>query len=163
MKRAIKTLSIFLSAILLLAACSSDDEDNPETSGIQVRNFANSGCKKTGMTRAGGDYFPGYPEYIEYKGIEEGFLSINHVNAAFNCEPGELKIQATLEGNVIKILETEEFPSANCICPYDLYCEVGPLRDGDYTIIICNGSYEYGERARFGVSYKSGLSGKFEF
>lgn len=151
-------------ATLLMAGCSSDDhEGSTDASVFQIRDFANSGCKKVGEARTRGGYFSDYPEYVEYKGMKDGFLSISHVNAAFNCEPGELKIQATIEGNVIKILETEEDARANCICPYDLYCEVGPLNDGKYTIIIYNGSYEYGERARFGISYKSSLSGKYDF
>ena len=42
MKRAIKTLSIFLSAILLLAACSSDDE-------TEMKNTATEGVVYAGM------------------------------------------------------------------------------------------------------------------
>lgn len=164
MKRTFKTLGIFLSAIFLLTGCSSDDhEGTTDASLFQVRNFANSGCKKVGEATTRGGYFADYPEYIEYKSMKDGVLSLSHVNAAFNCEPGELKTQATIEENVIKLLETEEHPGANCICPYDLYCEVGPLNDGNYTIIIYNGSYENGERARFSITYKNNLSGKYDF
>jgi hypothetical protein len=144
-----------------LGSCDNEDNESAKASGVQVRNFANSGCKKAGTARTKGGIFPEHPEYFEYKAIDDGYLSVSHVNAAFNCEPGELKIQATLEGHNIKILETEEQSFANCICPYDLYCEVGPLSDGDYTVIICKGSYEY-EYAHFNISYKKGLSGKFE-
>ena len=142
-----KNLLLVMGAALMLTIGlgSCDNEDNESAkAGVQVKNFANSGCKNAGTARTRG-----------------GHLSVNHVNTAFNCEPGELKIQATLEGHNIKILETEEQSFANCICPYDLYCEVGPLSDGDYTVIICKGSYEY-EHVRFNISYKKGLSGKFE-
>ena len=148
--------------MLTIGLGSCDNEDNESAkAGVQVRNFANSGCKNAGTARTRGSFFPGHPEYFEYKAINDGYLSVNHVNAMFNCEPGELKMQATLEGHNIKILETEEQSFANCICPYDLYCEVGPLSDGDYTVIICKGSYEY-EYAHFNISYKKGLNGKFE-
>jgi hypothetical protein len=159
-----KNLLLVMGAALMLTIGlgSCDNEDNESAkAGVQVKNFANSGCKNAGTARTRGGLFPGRPEYIEYKAINDGYLSVNHVNTAFNCEPGELKIQATLEGHNIKILETEEQSFANCICPYDLYCEVGPLSDGDYTVIICKGSYEY-EYAHFNISYKKGLSGKFE-
>ena len=159
-----KNLLLVMGAALMLTIGlgSCDNEDNESAkAGVQVKNFANSGCKNAGTARTRGGLFPGRPEYIEYKAINDGYLSVNHVNTAFNCEPGELKIQATLEGHNIKILETEEQSFAKCICPYDLYCEVGPLSDGDYTVIICKGSYEY-EYAHFNISYKKGLSGKFE-
>ena len=159
-----KSLLLVMGAALMLTIGlgSCDNEDNESAkAGVQVRNFANSGCKNAGTARTRGGLFPGRPEYIEYKAINDGYLSVNHVNAMFNCEPGELKMQATLEGHNIKILETEEQSFANCICPYDLYCEVGPLSDGDYTVIICKGSYEY-EYAHFNISYKKGLNGKFE-
>ena len=159
-----KNLLLVMGAALMLTIGlgSCDNEDNESAkAGVQVKNFANSGCKNAGTARTRGGLFPGRPEYIEYKAINDGYLSVNHVNAMFNCEPGELKMQATLEGHNIKILETEEQSFANCICPYDLYCEVGPLSDGDYTVIICKGSYEY-EYAHFNISYKKGLNGKFE-
>ena len=159
-----KSLLLVMGAALMLTIGlgSCDNEDNESAkAGVQVRNFANSGCKNAGTARTRGSFFPGHPEYFEYKAINDGYLSVNHVNAMFNCEPGELKMQATLEGHNIKILETEEQSFANCICPYDLYCEVGPLSDGDYTVIICKGSYEY-EYAHFNISYKKGLNGKFE-
>jgi hypothetical protein len=147
-----------------MSGCSSDSENegSADPSTFHVRNFANSGCKASvgvrEMTRSWDDT----QEYIEYKALKDGYLSLNHVNALFNCEPGELKMQAIVSGNEIRILETEEQALANCICHYDLYCEVGPLSNGNYTVIICRGSYEV-EYARFSISYKSGLNGKLDF
>lgn len=155
------TLLIILVAAFVgstLMGCSSSDDG----SQFHSRNFANSGCKKAGMearsiTRGDSPYGD---ECIEYKGLSGGYLSVNHINVLYNCEPGELKMQATISGNEIKIVETEEQAGANCICPYDLYCEVGPLSNEDYTVIIYRESYE-SEYARFTISYKSGLSGRF--
>ena len=79
----------------------------------------------------------------------------------FNCAPGELKIEATIDGNVIKILEMEETALANCICPYDLYCEVGPLGNGDYEVVIYHNSFEIPVR-KFSITYNKRLNAKYE-
>lgn len=147
-----------------MSGCSSDreNEGSADPSNFHVRNFANSGCKTWVGAREVTRSLDATREYIEYKALADGYLSLNHVNAMFNCEPGELKMQATVSGNEIRIIETEKQSLANCICNYDLYCEVGPLGNGNYTVIICRDSYE-GEYARFNISYKSGLNDKFDF
>ena len=152
-------LSVICGLVLMMMGvygCSSD-----ESTQFHVREFANSGCKSMAATRGDGLR----SEYIEYKALANGYLSINHVNACFNCEPGELKMQATISGNEIRIVETEQYPGANCICPYDLYGEVGPLENGDYTIIFIEGAdlasaKHAEERFRFNISYNNSLNGK---
>ena len=161
-------LLVIGAAVMLfvgMSSCSSDSENegSAEPSNFHVRNVANSGCKAFPFAAAARKVtMEDNREYIEYKALTDGYLSINHVNAKFNCEPGELKMQAIVSGNEIRILETEEQALVNCICHYDLYCEVGPLGNGNYTVIICRGAYEM-EYARFNISYKSGLNDKFNF
>ena len=161
-------LLVIGAAVMLfvgMSSCSSDSENEGSAgpSNFHVRNVANSGCKAFPFAAAARKVtMEDNREYIEYKALTDGYLSINHVNAKFNCEPGELKMQAIVSGNEIRILETEEQALANCICHYDLYCEVGPLSNGNYTVIIYRGSYEM-EYARFNISYKSGLNDKFDF
>ena len=157
MKKVFIILGMLLS-LSLFFACSSDDVNEL----FKVRNFANSGCKPA--TRAGdeGGIYDMY-ETIEVKGLKDGYLSLSHVNALFNCEPGELKMLASIDGNVIKVIETYDAVNANCICPYDLYCEIGPLIDGDYTVIIYQDATfdqaDAGEYTRFNISYKKGING----
>lgn len=164
MKKSI--LSIICGLVLMMMGmygCSSD-----EAVQFHVREFANTGCKSMSATRGetgDSEFYTLRPEYVEYKALANGYLSLNHVNACFNCEPGELKMQATISGNEIRIVETEEYPGANCICPYDLYCEIGPLENSDYTIVFING-YDLSsakhaeERFRFNISYNNSLKGK---
>ena len=153
MKQAVFSLAILL---LSLCGCSSDESIKGASNGpFSVRDVANSGCKSTSHTRSE------YPEYFEFKACDGGYLSVNHVNAMFNCAPGELKIEATIDGNVIKILEMEETALANCICPYDLYCEVGPLSNGDYEVVIYHNSFEIPVR-KFSFTYNKRLNVKYE-
>ena len=153
MKQAVFSLAILL---LTLCGCSNDESTKGASNGpFSVRDVANSGCKSTNHTRSE------YPEYFEFKACDGGYLSVNHVNAMFNCAPGELKIEATIDGNVIKILEMEETALANCICPYDLYCEVGPLSNGDYEVVIYHDSFEIPTR-QFSITYNKRLNAKYE-
>ena len=145
MKQKKLALAILLAA---LCGCSSSDESSSE---FHVRDVANSGCKSTSATRSEN------PEYFEFKSLAGGYLSVKHVNAWFNCEPGELKVRAIIEGHTIKISETESSSLANCICPYDLYCEVGPLSIGDYDVIFYRDAYGYPINS-FSIRYDRNLS-----
>lgn len=163
-----KNLILWISALALTIAgacsCSSNDEVTTDDTHFQVKNFANTGCKSMGATRGETRDVEPHTEYIEYKGLTNGYLSLNHVNACFNCGAEIFSWKATISGNVIKIEETCKGMLANCICPYDLYGEIGPLDDGDYTVIIYQRYDEIDEApfeyAHFTVSYKNGLSGR---
>lgn len=153
-------MSVAMMLAIGLSSCSSDNENEGSTdpSNFHMRNVANSGCKAFPFAAAARKMPMDIQKYIEYKALTDGYLSINHVNAMFNCEPGELKMQAIVSGNEIRILETEEQAGANCVCYYDLYCEVGPLSYGNYTVIICHDSLEV---VRFTISNKKGLNGRY--
>lgn len=147
---------IFSLAILLLTLCGCSNDESTKgasNSPFSVRDVANSGCKSTSRTRSE------YPECFEFKALDGGYLSVNHVNALFNCAPGELKMEATIDGNVIRILETEEKSLANCICPYDLYCEMGPLSNGDYKVLIYRWAFEIPFQ-QYSITYHKGLNAK---
>ena len=159
-----KYISLWMSALVLtiagLSGCSNEDD----SSQFQVKNFANTGCKSMADTRGEADDNGLRQEYIEYKALGNGYLSLNHVNAVFNCGAEAFNWKATISGNVIKIEESYKGLMANCVCPFDLYGEVGPLTDGDYTVILYQKYEEFDEApfeyARFTFSYKNGLSGK---
>jgi len=158
-----KSRLLLMSSMLMLASCFCGcSSDNDSDSGIQVRNFANTGCKPM-VTRADGQSEM-TAEYIEYRGMEDGYLSIKHVNAMFSCH-SRPKIEATVSGSEVTILEykhheTEDYISAMCDCPYDLYCEVGPLAAGKNTIIICQDEGKH-ELCRFTIDNSKELYDKF--
>lgn len=151
--------------MLMLGGCSSDES----VKDFHVRNCANTGCKDRYMTRGdstpyGDDMILPNEEYIEYKALNGGYLSLNHFNTIFNCAVSQLNAQGVLEGNVIKVLEKTDEPEylANCVCPFDLYCEIGPLADGNYKIYIYKGSFDGNDYTNFSITYTSGLSGVYK-
>lgn len=154
---------LLMCTVLLLAFCFCGCGSESD-SGIQVRNFANTGCKPA---EARGDGLSEeMSEYIEYKGMEDGYLSIKHVNAKFHCSVSELRMEATANGNEIPIIEEDPYATSDgvqseCLCPYDLYCEVGPLTAGTYTVVVYRKSPKLLEKARFTISYAKTLDGKY--
>ena len=153
-------LVLCATMMLMLSGCSSDESGK----GFHVRNCANTGCKNTYMTRGDSSTDDVYEEYIEYKALSGGYLSLNHDNSIFNCAVGQLNIEAIIDGNVIKVLEKANEPEylANCVCSFDLYCEIGPLADGDYRIFIYKESFDNPNYTNFSITYKSGLSGVYK-
>ena len=97
----------------------------------------------------------GESEYIEYKTVDVDYLQINHVNAWFNCEPGKIIVTAELTNNTIVVDEYEETGLVNCICPYDLSYQIGPLNYGRYVIRILRGDIE------FSIKFNSSTKGIF--
>lgn len=112
-----------------------------------------SGCKSGGaLTRSADEQ-----EYVEYEAIGNDGLYLKHVNAMFNCAPEALYVVAEVSGSSIYLKEVEEGALANCICPYDLGCRVGPLTEyQEYTVFIVRGSYVY---LHFTVTYTKDVKG----
>ena len=158
MKKYYLLLGLLVGLILFaMMACSSDSSSENESVPFQLRNFANTGCKS--HTRADGDW----SEIYEYQCMDDGFLSLKHLNAVYNCGSEDFKMEATISGNEIKVYETASLDPENmmdCICTYDLSCEIGPLEEGtEYTFY----TYQLGSGlARFVVTFKKGTSGSYQ-
>lgn len=73
----------------------------------------------------------------EYDGM--GTLTLTHINGAFNCCPSEILADIEIQGDTIRINESEIFDDSSacpCLCLYDVYLTVTGLIPGEYTIII---------------------------
>ena len=128
-----KILFSLLSVLFMAAVICCGDSDDP-VQNVELKNFANTGCKGNN-TRAGEE--GGREEFIEYSVIHDGFLYLNHQNVLFNCCPGELGADISVDGTTITVHEYETEQGCKCICTYDLSYEIGPLTEGTvYTICI---------------------------
>lgn len=145
-----------LLALFLLMGGAGCNRENP-TGEIQIKDFSFLGCKEetTGFTKSAES-----PEYIEYEALAGGYLHLRHVNAVFNCCPGRIKADVSVEGNTISIVESETDPQCKCICDYDLDFNLGPLSNNkDYTLIF---SRYKRELVRFTIKYSPSLEGKVD-
>lgn len=147
------------SALALSAAgCGNDDEaKRDDMAKFGTKNILKSGCKPVPTNKLGRTAgASGSSEAIAYKDKGNGYLNISHTDAMFNCE-SSIDVKAYVSGTQIVVNEEETNAIANCICPYDLSFDIGPLAEGRYTVVMkFNGS----ETARFVVDYKPGAEGR---
>jgi hypothetical protein len=148
---------LFLASVMICILCACDgDNDNPSAEGqanIELKNFANTGCKNETRSVEGMQTF-------EYSCIHENYLYVSHNNVVFNCCPGELKADISVVGNDITISEwsTENF--CRCLCNYDLSYEIGPLVEGKtYTLSI---GYKGMEQKIAVFTFSNSMSGHWE-
>ena len=124
------------------------DKIQEYNSEISKNNTSLSGCKSMSKTRA--------VSAFEYQAEDGGYLYFRHVNAMFNCEPDELYMIAEVIGNEIYVVEVEKNPKANCVCPYDLFCKIGPLTEGQNYRLHLNRGYD---NVLFEFTYSNSMSG----
>ena len=124
-------LSIIFILFLANTSCDNTDFPSDEFSAQEI-NYGDCKPVKKSTTE----------EYIELTSSENFYLDIKHVNSWFNCSPGQIVVDASLEGITISINEYSTDNSANCICPYDLSFSLGPLRYETYNFIVKSGGWE---------------------
>jgi hypothetical protein len=121
-------------ALALLATCLSCDKSEFPAKDFSVDDINYGECKP--MTKSV------LEQYLLLSTTEDFYLSINHINAMFNCVPGQIIVDATLEENIITINEYSTENSANCICPYDLSFKIGPIKYDTYILSMNQANYE---------------------
>lgn len=102
-------------------------------------------------------------ETIEYEARENGLLRITHNNAVFECAVERIYAAMTVNDHTYIIEEkAQEGPvSVNCVCPYDLGYDIGPLTEGEeYTVSIRRGKSEESEVAKFIFTYSPTVKGQ---
>ena len=142
--------------LLALAGCT-DTADNP-ASMIELKNFSNTGCKSD-LVRTRSDYNT-EKEVFNYSCIHEGYLYVTHQNAMFNCCPKGLGAKISVEDNLLKVVEYESDGLCDCLCPFDLSYEIGPLVEGKTYIIYVSQGGEESKVAEF--EFHNSMSGVWE-
>ena len=134
-----KRFVIIVPVLALLFMFSACGNDNGGGSNLVVRNISNSGCKGTAVTtesnKATAPDILGRAERIVCKGSADGILRVTHQDLVANCA-SRFNASVQLDGNRIVLAETAEGEEAKCVCTYDLTTEIGPLQDGDYTLVV---------------------------
>ena len=88
-------LSIFF--IFLVTCCEKETSHKV----LSVGQITYGDCKPA--TKNSGD-----SEYIEYETVDGDYLQMNHVNAWFNCEPGQLLVSAELINDNIVVMSMKK-------------------------------------------------------
>jgi hypothetical protein len=155
-------LSLLVAGAGLYACGGFEEEDNPVSpQGNVPKVYAVSGCKS--FARPDGTRGSLDDECVEYKALADGYLSINHVNAAFVCGATSINTTVSIEDGVIVVREHASYDPTmvyDCICFYDLYSEIGPLEKRNYTVVFL-WRYSDDVKFQFDIQYDDSLSGTY--
>ncbi len=77
-----------------------------------------------------------HEDCIGYQYNGRDTLTLSHINACFNCCPGEITAKIDFNNSLITITEREREQGCRCQCLFDLDYEVRNLAPGVYTIRI---------------------------
>ena len=127
---------IFLLLIVGLTSCKKEFPNDP----LSIKDLSVSDCKTKGGSSNGID-----PEYITLKTVDDYYLLVNHINAMFNCEPGQITVTIKISSNEISMDENESSSLADCICPYDIDFKLGPLQYDTYILKFKKGGLTFKE------------------
>ena len=129
-------LSVMICLVLMVSAAGCKKSPEVTPSGTLLRS---NGCKQF-LTNASGQmdgYVPGpHEDCIEYRYNGKDTLVLMHINAGFNCDPGEITADIEFNGNVITITERESQQGADCLCLFDVDYEIINLSPGEYTLRV---------------------------
>ena len=150
--------ALILGAIFI--ACSSNaNMSNNMRGNYELRGTDITSCKtETRSADEGEDKT--YVHVLEYEATDGGNLHLKDVNLVVSCSLQAMDVKTKLEGNVITIDEYEitDDVVSTCVCPVDFDMTVGPLEDGDYTLVYCIAGQEL---ARIPLHYNSQLKGSY--
>jgi hypothetical protein len=134
-KKMLSFLSIILVMVFMFTSCKeSSIASEIVASGIIV-NF--EGCKEFNTSPGVLAYqIEKNKECIEYEYNSRNTLYIKHINAGFNCCPGEIVADIDIENNEIIIIEKETNPSCYCQCLFDVNYKFIYIAPDVYTIKI---------------------------
>jgi len=95
------------------------------------------GCKTfTSNSNLKAAFHSSSEECVEYVYDGERLLTLKHINAGFNCCPGEIGADISITGNIISLEEWEKEQGCFCRCLYDLDYKILELKPGEYIIKI---------------------------
>lgn len=145
--------------IIFLAGCNH--EKAPVTSGITGSVTDHSDCKQfqaANLNFTEPDTF----SCVQYSYDPANFkLSMQHINAGFNCCPEEIYCEIHTSNDTIIIQEFEKEQACNCLCLFDLDIEVNNVDQNKYVLKFVEPYAEGQEELIFGIDLTSGNEGEY--
>jgi len=130
MKKVPSFLSTVLFTALVLQGCNKAEQQ------IEGQLVSHSDCKSS-KTLAIYAETPDTLSCMNYTYDGPGkILSLEHINAGFNCCPNEITCSFSENGDTIIISEREESSLCNCNCLFDLKIELVNIEAKSYIIKV---------------------------
>jgi hypothetical protein len=122
----IKVIKV-IYGLLLTGIILSCDKEKP---------VSHSDCKNFNLKSAlqSGDYGSDSSCVSYDYNFQEKKLIIKHINAGFNCCPGEIYCDIDIKNDTIFLRESEEKAECNCNCLYDIDINISEVAKQKYYI-----------------------------
>lgn len=133
MKVRLKLLISVIVITTLIFSCNHESETN-QPSNVNGQVVSHSACKSN-KSGSGTATVSDSMSCVEYTfDPANNKLLLKHINAGFNCCPGNLTCDVTISNDTIFIRENEQFAQCNCDCLYDLDIEITGIANQIYHI-----------------------------
>ncbi len=155
----IKNLAIFLLAVSFLVGipgCKKAGDTFPGDALGELVDY--TGCKVLQDKQGSGlgQTAQNSRECIEYEYNGGNTLLVSHIDAVFNCCPGNILADIEFSEGIISITEKETEHGCKCLCRYDLDFRFSHIPPGVYTIhIVCEG----GRILEYSIDLNAALTG----
>lgn len=114
--------------------CCTDETEGSKDLNLSVSLINSSACKQL-KTAEPIENTPASQSCIEYSYNQiTKVLTVNHINAGFNCCPESLSCTVVFRNDTIIIQEAEKNMGCKCNCLYDLEMEVTGVESGKYQL-----------------------------
>lgn len=164
----IKSRTIFALMVCVIVCvtvgnigCKKSSEAKVDPVGMLTGNSGCKGTQDTGTGQLEGVFASQARDCFQYQYDGSGTLTLTHVNAGFNCCPGEISATVSFIGHQIVISEFESAAECHCLCLYDLNYVLEGLEPGVYTIRFVEPYMDDGDEVlEFSVDLSSAVSGE---
>ncbi|UCF06461.1 MAG: hypothetical protein JSV33_05390 [bacterium] len=132
-----------LGALIVMLGCEERVTIRREATGLRLTVVGYTGCKELHESESGRRLEMIF-DCVAYRYDGSGTLFLDHINAGFNCCPGEIVADITIDGSTITISEGETESACDCLCLFDVHYRIDDLPPGTYTITFIE-PYRRGE------------------
>jgi hypothetical protein len=153
--------AILFSSSVILTITGCEHQNEPADSSISGSLTGSSDCKifkSVDLKFTVADTF----SCVQYQ-YNNATLKLNmtHINAGFNCCPGEIFCDVSVNNDTIIIAESEKEQSCNCLCLFDLDIELQGVDEDIYIVKFIEPYAGDQEKLIFEMDLTSGTEGEF--
>ena len=123
-------------AMVMLSSCKDSSDVTLSPTGELI---GSAGCKtysSESSSKSDDNFATSSEDCLQYNYDGSSVLTLTHVNAGFNCCPGELMATVDIGTSTITINEGEAEQGCKCLCQFDVYYNIENLSPGTYTIVL---------------------------
>ncbi|MFH1119224.1 MAG: hypothetical protein V1775_05330 [Bacteroidota bacterium] len=160
MKTIFQIIPAFLITGIMLSGCEYDKETHQQQDS-KGRVTGHSECKGLKSSNSS----PGISDSLSC--IEHSFdetthkLLLKHINAGFNCCPGDLSCTVLIKNDTITIQEAEQYKFCDCECLYDVDIEINNVEKQIYQIIFIEPYIGTQEPLNFTIDLRNEATGSY--